>query len=349
MPRRAALLAFVMLLAGLVLPTRPATAAPADDLPFTSATTVGMHNTYERSAFPYLARALDTGTSLIEIDAWPNVFTKRWHVSHANPLGNDNNCTSASMPGDLYAGGTSKYLEHCLDNVRVWLEAHPESGPLMIKLELKLGYATAFGMDPAQLDRLIRKHLGERVFRPADLLAKPGGGAYTTLDEAARAGNWPTRQQLAGRVLLNVIPGTVENRNPFDFWPSNEQYAARLRDLAGTGSIGDAQIFPAAGSGTGDPRDAYERSIRPWFVLFDSQASAWLGESVDTAWYAANHYVLVMTGAHGVHPPISGTHPAPEEARARVTELAAAHASFVTSDWYTLPEIQSLVVSRGEP
>ncbi|MFE3326528.1 phosphatidylinositol-specific phospholipase C domain-containing protein [Streptomyces sp. NPDC059176] len=347
MSLRRALVAAALAIATLTLPAPSAAGAPTADTPFTSATTVGMHNTYERSAFSYLAQALDTGTSLIEIDAWPNIFTKRWHVSHAKPLANDNNCTTASGPGDLYTGGTSKYLEHCLDNVRVWLEAHPDSGPLVIKLELKLGYATAFGMGPAQVDKLIRDHLGSRVFRPADLLAKPGGGAYASLDEAARAGNWPTRQQLSGRVMLSVIPGTVENRNPFDFWPSNEQYAGRLRDLAEKGRIGDAQIFPVAKFGTGDPRAAYGSSIRPWFVLFDSNASAWLSDSVDTSWYDTNHYVLVMTSAHAVQPPISSTKPTPEEARARVAQLAAAHASIVTSDWSTLPEIQSLVLPRG--
>ena len=48
------------------------------------------------------------------------------------------------------------------------------------------------------------------MFKPNDLLNKPGGGQYATLDEAAVAGNWPTRAQLAGKVLLEVIPGTVE-------------------------------------------------------------------------------------------------------------------------------------------
>jgi len=79
---------------------------------------------------------------------------------------------------------------------------------------MKAGFQNNLGLGPAVLDSSIHAHLGDLVFKPADLLAKPGGGTYASLDEAARADNWPSRTALAGKVILEVIPGTVEESNP---------------------------------------------------------------------------------------------------------------------------------------
>ncbi|MER7756245.1 phosphatidylinositol-specific phospholipase C domain-containing protein [Kitasatospora sp. NPDC097643] len=341
--------------AAALVPTLPAQAAGAaatgtGALPFGSATTVGLHNTYDPAAFPYLAQGLDTGTGMIELDVWTDIITKEWKVSHSNPLGNANNCTAASTPAQLYSGGANKNLENCLDDIRVWLGAHPGAGPLVVKLELKAGFSANHGMGPTQLDSLIAAHLGSAVLRPADLLAKPGGGAYTSVDEAVRAGNWPSRSALAGKVLLYAIPGTVEEGNPFDTLHTDVEYGRHLRDLAAAGRVGDAQLFPAVhGAAGGDPRSAYTGSdagIRPWFVVFDGDAAAYTG-GIDTAWYDRSHYLLVMTDAQNVAPAISATDPTADQARARTTQLAAAHASIVSSDWRRLPEVQSLVLPRG--
>ncbi|WP_055586918.1 phosphatidylinositol-specific phospholipase C domain-containing protein [Peterkaempfera griseoplana] len=345
--RRLSAAALIALTAAL-LPTPQATAAGAGDLPFGSATTVGLHNTYDPAAFGYLAQGLDTGTSMIELDVWTDTITKEWKVSHSNPLGNSNNCVAATTPAQLYTGGANKNLEYCLDDLRVWLGAHPDSGPLVVKMELKAGFAGSSGMGADQLDALIAKHLGSAVFRPADLLAKPGGGSYATLDEAARAGNWPTRAQLTGKVLLDVIPGTVEEANPFDTLHTDVEEADHLRDLSAAGKLSQAQVFPVVhGAASGDPRSSYsDSSIRPWFVVFDGDASAFTG-GIDTGWYDRNHYLLVMTDAQNVSPAISATDPTADEARNRTTQLAAAHASIVSSDWRHLPEVQSLVLPRG--
>ncbi|MED7951488.1 phosphatidylinositol-specific phospholipase C domain-containing protein [Kitasatospora sp. NPDC058201] len=339
----------LLVAAAVLLPVRPVTAAVGPgDLPFGSATTVGLHNTYDPAAFGFLAQGLDTGTGMIELDAWTDTVTKEWKVSHSNPLGNANNCVSASTPAQLYTGGGDKNLETCLDDVRVWLGAHPGAGPLVIKLELKAGFAGNRGMGPAHLDSLIAAHLGAAVLRPADVLAKPGGGSYATADEAVRAGNWPTRAALAGRVLVYVIPGSFEEGNPFDTLPTDIEYARHLRDLAAAGRTGEARIFPAVhGAASGDPRTKYaETSIRPWFVVFDGDAAAYAG-GIDTSWYDARHYLLTMTDAHKVAPAISATDPTADQARTRTEQLARAHASIVSGDWRRLPAVQSLVLTRG--
>ncbi|MFG3055206.1 phosphatidylinositol-specific phospholipase C domain-containing protein [Kitasatospora sp. NPDC048239] len=343
-------LAAGLLAAAALISVQSADAATGPgELPFGSATTVGLHNAYDPAAFGYLAQGLDTGTGMIELDAWTDTITKEWKVSHSNPLGNANNCVTASTPAQLYTGGANKNLETCLDDVRVWLGAHPGAGPLVVKLELKGGFAANRGMGPAQLDSLIAGHLGSAVFRPADLLAKPGGGAYPTADEAAKAGNWPSRAALAGRVLVYVIPGTVEEGNPFDTLHTDVEYGRHLRDLAAAGRIGDAQVFPAVhGAAAGDPRGKYgEAAIRPWFVLFDGDAATYTGGGIDTGWYDSRHYLLVLTDAHNVAPAISATDPTVDQARSRTEQLARAHASIVSSDWRRLPAVQSLVLARG--
>jgi hypothetical protein len=326
-----------------------ASAAGTETLPFSGATTSGLHNTYDPTAFTYLAQGLDTGTSMIELDVWDDFFTQEWKVSHDSLTSNKNNCVNASTPAGLYTGGANKDLESCLDDVRVWLGAHPGHGPLIIKLELKAGFQANLGMSPAKLDQAIGAHLGSLVFKPDDLLDKPGGGQYATLDEAARAGNWPTRQQLAGKVLLEVIPGTVEENNPTDSLWTDREYAGYLRDLHTQGRTSQANIFPSVHNAqAGDPRTRYsDASLRPWFVVFDGDAATYLGGSIDTSWYDANHYLLFMTDAQNVPPALDDTGPSAADAQARVGLLAKAHATVASNDWRGLPAVQSMVVPRG--
>ena len=341
----AACLAFTVAGAG----GTPAGAAGTDDLPFSGTTGSGLHNTYDPSAFTYLAQGLDTGTSMIELDVWDDFVTQEWKVSHSNPLGNSNNCVNASTPADLYTGGANKDLESCLDDIRVWLGAHPGHGPLIIKLEMKAGFQATFGMSPAKLDQSISAHLGSLVYKPADLMAMPGGGTYASLDAAARAGNWPTRQQLAGKVLLEVIPGTVEEDNPTDSLWTDQEYAGYLKTLKSQGKLAQANIFPAVHNAqAGDPRTRYsDTSLRPWFVVFDGDAATYLNGTIDTSWYDTNHYLLIMTDAQKVSPALDDVNPAPADAAARVAQLAAAHASIASNDWRGLTTVQPLVLPRG--
>ncbi len=323
----------------------PASAATAGSLKLSHATTVGVHNTYNKSDYTYLAQALDAGSSLIELDVWDNILTKKWQVSHANPIGNDNNCVTASGASTLYTGNRNQYLGSCLSDIRWWLAAHPSAGPIYVKLELKAGFNNNSGMGPDELDSYIAANVPSSVvYRPADLL----GTGYRTLDAAATADAWPTRSALAGKMVIYVIPGSVELANPLDTLHTDVEYATYLKNLYAAGSAGNAMIFPAVlGAATGDPRTQYsDTSIRPWFVVFDGDASTFVS-TVDTSWYDTRHYILVMTDAHAVSPALSDTSPSVADAQARVALLAADHASVVSSDWYALPTVLSEVLTRG--
>ncbi|WP_410600128.1 phosphatidylinositol-specific phospholipase C domain-containing protein [Amycolatopsis sp. lyj-90] len=317
--------------------------ANADAAKVSHVTTVGVHNTYETGAYDYLARSLDAGTSLVELDVWPNIITREWKVSHSNPLGNNNNCVAASTPSQLYTGGKNKNLEHCLDDIRVWLGAHPDSKPLTLKLEMKTGFADNRGLGPDELDASIRGHLGNAVFRPADLL-----GGHATLDDAAKADNWPSLDALRGKVIIEVIPGTVEEGNPTDTLKTDVEYARYLRSLKDAGRVGEAQIFPAVhGAAPGDPRTKYaDAGLRPWFVVFDGDANAFLTQT-GPGWYDDNHYYVVMTDAHNVAPAIDSRNPTVAQASERAALLAKNHASVLTSDWTGLTTVLPAVLSRG--
>ncbi|WP_426513027.1 phosphatidylinositol-specific phospholipase C domain-containing protein [Dactylosporangium sp. McL0621] len=335
-------LAAVTLAAGAVAAAGPAAWAAGPTSRVSQTTTVGLHNTYDPATFPYLAQALDEHPGLIELDVWDDIFTREWKVSHSNPFGNANNCVAATSASQLYAGGANKNLEYCLDDIRIWLAAHPGTGPLILKLELKAGFSSRTGLGAAQLDATITAHLGAAVFKPADLL-----GAYPSLDAAARANAWPTRTLLADKVIIEIIPGTVEEDNPTDTLWTDVEYAQYLNGLAAAGTLSRANIFPSVHNAqAGDPRTRYaDASLWPWFVAFDGDATAYVTGGIDTSWYDTNHYLLIMTDVQNVPPAVPAGDAA--AAQSRVAAMAAAHASVASSDWSTLPTVVSLVDDRG--
>lgn len=298
---------------------------------FSATTAIGTHNAYDKSKYTYFAQALDSGASLLELDVYADSVNHRWRVSHSNPWGNDNNCEDASTPSDLYSKDRNQDLGSCLDNIAAWNQLHPDHAPIVFKVEMKVGFDNNAGLGPDEFDTLVASKLGSSVYKPSDLL----GSTYSTLDAAAKANAWPDRDALKGKFLFELIPGTVEEANPFDTYWTDEEYGDHLHDLYAAGDISEAQAFPAVlGAASGDPRTSrYDASIQPWFVFFDGDAATYVNSGYDTSFYSTNHYILIMTDAYGVSPAISSTDPTDAEVAARLSLLAADHASIITSDW----------------
>ncbi|UNO43202.1 phosphatidylinositol-specific phospholipase C domain-containing protein [Streptomyces sp. MST-110588] len=328
--------------AAVIATMGPAVAAPAGT--YDKTTAVGVHNAYEKGKYPYFADALDSGAGLVELDVWTNGLGRSWRVSHANPLGNNSNCVNAAGPAELRTKPRDQDFAGCLADMRAWHDANPGHRPIVVKVEMKDGFNARGGRGPAAFDALVRGKLGDAVYGPGDLV-----GRHATLDEAVRADGWPERSALAGKFLFELIPGTVEEGNPLDKLWTDREYATHLKDLAAQGELAQATAFPAVHrAAPGDPRERYaDPALRPWFVVFDGDAAAYMNGTVDTAWYDTRHYLLIMTDAHKVPPVIDGTRPTEAQARARVDQLAAAHASFATADWYPLPQVLKTVVPRG--
>ncbi|MFS4093451.1 phosphatidylinositol-specific phospholipase C domain-containing protein [Streptomyces sp. AF1A] len=331
--------------AAALLMVGPGTAHAAS-AKFSETTAIGTHNAYDKAKYTYFAQALDSGASLLELDVYVDSLTHRWRVSHSNPLGNDNNCEAAKTPSRLYSTSRNQDFGSCLDNMAAWNQLHPDHPPIVVKVEMKVGFNNNAGLGPDAFDTLVAQKLGGSVYRPADLL----GGTYSSLDAAARADAWPSRDALRGKFLFELIPGTVEQANPFDHYWTDEEYGDHLRDLYAAGRIGQAEAFPAVlGAENGDPRAGrYDASIRPWFVFFDGDAATYVDKGYDTAFYAANHYILITTDAAGVSPAISSTNPTDAEVAARLALLAKDHASVITSDWAAKPaSVLSSVTTRS--
>ena len=333
-----------VLAAAIVLAVAAPAAASTSTDPVSHVTAVGVHNAYSKDTYAYLADGLDSGASLLELDVWVDPLFHRWHVSHSNPFGSDNNCAAASTVAQLRTGSRDQDLGVCLDDLRVWHNANPGHRPIVIKVEFKAGFDNTAGLGPAAFDALVSAKLGSAVYRPADLL-----GGYPSLDAAAQADAWPSRQALDGKFLFELIPGTVEQSNPFDHLWTDVEYAQHLRDLATAGQLGSAEAFPAVlNAQAGDPRTRYsDTTLRPWFVFFDGDASSYVDGSIDASWYDTHHYFLIMTAAESVPPALDDTHPAQADAQARVAQLAAAHASIVSCDWSSLPAVLAEAIPRG--
>lgn len=277
----------------------------------------GLHNTYDKSAFSNLSGALATGTGMIEIDVWTTFSS--WTVAHDQPFENDNNCTSST-------GARDQGLRTCVDNIAAWHQANPLHQPLLIKLELKVGFQDDQGVGPDELDAIFRTRLGAAMYRPADLMA----GVYATPDAAARANAWRPADELRGRVVLMVLKGTLEN----DSLPTDIEYARYLRANPAT-AVG----FPFVHNGIAstDPRSRYDSTLRPWFVVFDGPATTFAGLSATSrAFYSANHYLLVTTDSHAVSPALSRTSPTSQQAIDRLRLLGCLGSSVASADWYTV-------------
>lgn len=342
--RNAGLLAAIVSMSALTvtaLTGQPAAADPASES-LANSTVVGIHNTYD-APYTYLDQALDNGAQLLELDTWDDVFTDEWKVSHSDPTGNQNNCVTASSPADIETGSTNKDLGDCLDDIKYWLAAHPGAGPIYVKIEMKDGFASSLGMGPAQFDAYVNSYVGDILYRPSDLM----GTQYSTPDAAAKANAWPTRAQLAGKIVMYMITGTVELDNPLISPKSDVALSTYEKNLYASGDLAQATTFPSVlGATTGDPRTKFsDTTIRPWFVFFDGDANTYV-TTVDTSWYDTNHYILIMTDAQNVSPTLSDTDPAVSDAQARVAELAADHASVVSCDWSGLPSVLDETLER---
>ncbi|MEU2735384.1 phosphatidylinositol-specific phospholipase C domain-containing protein [Streptomyces sp. NPDC007095] len=326
----------------LALTTAPG--ATAADLSYSASTSVGVHNSYDKAKYTYFADALDSGAGMLELDVWTNVFGASWRVSHSNPIGNDNNCENAANASELRTKSRNRDLAGCLSDIKAWHDAHPGHRPIQLKIEMKDGFQANNGRGPAQLDALLTAKLGDALLRPADVV-----GSHGDLDSAVRADGWPARSALAGKFMVELIPGTVEEGNPLDSLWTDREYATHLRDLAAAGRLREAAAFPAVhNAATGDPRTRYtDPTIRPWFVIFDGDAATYANGTIDTAWYDDRHYLVVMTDGQNVPPAIDATNPTQAQALDRVALLARQHASVVSADWYPLPAVLSTVVPRG--
>ena len=147
----------------------------------------------------------------VEIDFWDTKdavtggVKHEWYVRHsAGTLfqsGNDNNCTGNGK-------GTNN-LGACLSDIKQWSDAHPEHEVVTLFLDKKQAWSSVSeGRRPIDLDQLVESRLGDALYKPASVQS-----TYPTLREAAKGRNWPSMDDLKGKVIVVLTGGQLENHN----------------------------------------------------------------------------------------------------------------------------------------
>ena len=334
--------AVIALAAAAILPSPAAQAAPTVDNSIAGITGVGVHNAYVQATFPWMIDALESGASMLELDVWQNFLGSRAYWAAHDPVGNANNCSSATTFGALRTGSRNQSFQTCLRNIRLWHDQNPNHAPVILKLELKNGFDGRNGFGPTQFDTLLTNALGAgAILHPAEVK-----GAAATLDAAVRGGAWPSRDSLRGKFVILVETGAFEAGNPFDSYDTDLEYADHLNTLNAAGSLGTATMFTTInGASATDPRIGDRGGARAqWYVTFDGNASSWISGSTD--FYKTGNYLVVMVEAHAVAPAIDGRNPTVQQATDRLNLLASRGATIISSDWIN-PAILSLTTPRS--
>ncbi|UXU85771.1 Ca2+-dependent phosphoinositide-specific phospholipase C [Burkholderia sp. S-53] len=163
---------------------------------------VACHNCYEKKYAPTFTSVFH-GTRTVELDFWDQRdavtggWAKHWFVRH-NPgtifqSGNDNNCT-----GDGY--GTND-LDACLNDIKRWSDANRPHFPITVMLDKKQGWSKESSQrTPKDLDELLDRIFGARIFTPKDLRTHIGN--IDPLQTTVIGKDWPTAAQLEGKVIF---------------------------------------------------------------------------------------------------------------------------------------------------
>jgi hypothetical protein len=140
-----------------------------------------------------------------------------------------------TVPGN----GLCATLGECLALLRAFHRALPEHELVTVVVELKELFASNFDATHtvADLDAVFAAELGDRLFRPADIMARCDGhpGEESLAACVARVG-WPAVADLRGRFLVAVLGN----------WDAGSQGTADWAHYAVAGDVREHAAFPMA-------------------------------------------------------------------------------------------------------
>jgi hypothetical protein len=175
---------------------------------------------------PSLAAQLDLGVRSLEIDVNPDPkggtysdpvsyrMLRAQGIRDLLPF----DATGLDKPGfkvlhvpDIDFRSHCPTLRLCLTQIRTWSDAHPGHVPLFIMIEAKNqdlpilpGATHTIPFTPALFDDLDRE-LAEGMGRDHIITPDDVRGAYPTLNQAVRAGQWPKLADARGKVLFMML------------------------------------------------------------------------------------------------------------------------------------------------
>lgn len=201
----------------------------------------------------------------------------QWFVRHSPAgvgSGNDNNCTGNGK-------GTNNFGA-CLADIQQWSAANPDHDPITLFLDKKQGFSSESSQRrPSDLDQLIEGNLGAALYKPASLKS-----TYATLREAAKKDSWPTKANLAGKVIV-VLTG--DNKILSEYVADRGDQAA-LFVAANTDKTQDVEGTP----------NGFTTETANSLVFYNVKTSGTRDDLGKTT--RANNYVSRLYGADSLNP-----------------------------------------------
>lgn len=210
------------------------------------------HNTYQKAHFNKLVDALGAGFFALELDIHEYTTVagvRQFPVKHDLFQGDTaNNCR----------GGSGGYLRDCLNDIRLWSDAHPGHLPITVQIDLKS--FGPFGWGDGQYDELhtqVAQVLGNKLYRPNELRAWTG---HDSLRAGVAAVGWPSLSALQGKVIVLIMGGPLGDKND-----KMENYVRRHNSGA------NFFVCPNAGSAAdfywwGNADDFDEANTNKWVI-----------------------------------------------------------------------------------
>ncbi len=112
--------------------------------------------------------------------------------------------------------------------------------PISLFIDLKGSPLQSEGHSPAELDRLLEAQYGDRLFTPADLMARVPEAE--TLQEAIELGGWPSEEELEGKIVVSITGGEDGLDNYFGAERSNDVEMSAF--IAPEPKIEDGEFVP---------------------------------------------------------------------------------------------------------
>ena len=167
------------------------------------------HNSYDYG--PTLTSWLDAGFRSLELDVidredWENHALGPYVAHDMDP--HNVNCSA----------GNNDRLGHCLTDILNWLDAHPNTRPLMLYVDMKASWdpLNAWKSDEvADLDHFIGQYLGDRLYSYQDLLDHLQPHFQSDYRQTLKEVGWPTVESLEDRIIVVLTGGQpldVNNR-----------------------------------------------------------------------------------------------------------------------------------------
>lgn len=237
----------------------------SDNTPLNMFFSFGIHNAYAKKN-TNLYNILKNVSPQIELDIMDvnilaSPFSGDWRVAHEPTASSYANCSR-----DINAAEVAN-LSDCLEAVLRFHDDFPLHDLISIWIELKSpkeSWSSKPSKTPAALDSMIGAMFSNSdLYRPVDLK-----GSYSTLRDAAQAGNWKTMGSLKGKIMFILFSPEDDDNSKLDHYATNRGSSAKAfiaPHVRWNGTSTGSVEYPGGMSTAG----------ANWAVMFDLKGSSY--------------------------------------------------------------------------